>query len=351
MDEPIKALGVQVHKLGMSAGIPGIGAFAQLHNHVRSLRPDVIQGWMYHGNLAASLAARLTPRRPTLVWNVRHCLYDLGNEKPLTRQVIRATRMFSSLPDAIVYNSRLSREQHERFGFCSRKGVIIPNGFDPSLLRPNPEVGLAVRRDIGVDSWALVVGHVARFHPMKDHANFLRAAVEVARRVPEARFLLVGREVSPGNPELSGIIPADLLPRFVFTGERPNVAPLIQAMNILCSSSWSEAFPNVLGEAMACGVPCVATDVGDSAHIVGDTGLIVPPRDSKALSKALIELLQKAPGELRMLGLAARRRIHDNYSLNRIIDLYTSIYNETPSILEIQNRFQNKETNDRNEQG
>lgn len=326
MGTHIQALGVPVYTLGMRAGMPGPGALWRLRHHLRALRPDVIQGWMYHGNLASSLAARLAPGRPGLVWNVRQSLYDLCNEKRLTQQVIRANRMLSRHPSALIYNSRLSREQHERFGFNARRGVVIPNGFDLSRLRPDSEVGATVRREFRVEPQALIVGHVARFHPMKDHVGFLRAAVDVARRVPQARFLLVGREVSPDNPALAGIIPADLLSRFIFTGEQRDVTRLMQTMDVLCSSSWSEAFPNVLGEAMACGVPCVATDIGDSASIVGETGLVVPPSDSTELAKALTVMLEKSSSERFALGLEARRRVHEEYSLDNIVDRYSELY-------------------------
>jgi glycosyltransferase involved in cell wall biosynthesis len=339
MGAPIAALGVPVYSLGMRAGMPGPGALWRLRHYIRSVRPDMIQGWMYHGNLAASLAARLAPDRPALAWNVRQCLYDLGNEKPLTRQVIRANRVLSRRPDATIYNSRLSREQHERFGFSAEKGVIIPNGFDLSLLRSDPDVGVVVRREFGLDPGGLVVGHVARFHPMKDHAGFLRAAVEVAKHVPQARFLLIGHDVSPDNPELAGIVPIDLRERFIFAGERRDVTRLMQAMDVLCLSSWSEAFPNVLGEAMACGVPCVTTDVGDSASIVGETGFVVPPSDSTALANALITMLKKPPSERRTLGLKARGRIHNHYSLDKVVDLYTLLYENKADNSDLENNL------------
>lgn len=326
MGAPIAALDVPVYTLGLRAGLPGLGAIWRLRNHLKSLRPDVIQGWMYHGNLAAILATCLAPGCPGLVWNIRQSLYDLGDEKPLTRQVIHANRLLSRQPSAVIYNSRLSREQHERFGISAGKGVVIPNGFDLSRLLPDSEVAAAMRRELQIGAEALVVGHVARFHPMKDHAGFLRAAVEVARRVPQARFLLVGREVSPDNPALAGIIPADLLSRFRFTGERQDVPRVIQSMDVLCSSSWSEAFPNVLGEAMACGVPCVATDVGDNAFIVGETGLVVPPSDSTALAKALSVMLEKSPGERISLGLEARSRVQENYRIDKVVDQYSKVY-------------------------
>jgi glycosyltransferase involved in cell wall biosynthesis len=162
---------------------------------------------------------------------------------------------------------------------------------------------------------------------MKDHASFLWAAVQVARANPTARFLMVGREVSPDNPALAGIVPPDCIDRFVFTGERSDVHRLMQATDVLATSSaWGEAFPNVLGEAMACGVPCVATDVGDSAAIVGDTGIILPPSDTGALAAGLKAMLQKSPRERQALGRAARQRVQASYSLDSVVAQYTDMY-------------------------
>lgn len=326
MGAPIRALGVPIETLGMRAGLTGPGVLIRLRQQVRAFRPDLIQGWMYHGNLAASLAARLAPGQPALVWNIRQCLDDLGKEKWLTRQVIRANRAISGRTNTIIYNSYLSRDQHEAFGYDRARGVVIPNGFSPDRMTPDPKAAEEVRHEFSLPEAAPIVGHVARFHPIKDHATFLRAAVEVARRVPEARFLLVGREVTPDNPALAGLVPPDLMARFIFTGERQDVPRLMQAMEVFCLSSLSEAFPNVLGEAMACAVPCVTTDVGDSATIVGETGLVVPPSDSAALVRALTDMLERPSGERRVLGLAGRDRIAEHYCLDAIAERYARLY-------------------------
>lgn len=338
----IRKLGVPVYSLGIMTGVPGLGAIARLRALLRELQPDVIQGWMYHGNLAASVASRLLPVRPAVAWNIRQSLYSLEGEKRLTRQVIRANRWLSTRADAIVYNSRLSRQQHEGFGFAGNRSRVIPNGFDLAAFRPNCEAGIATRRTLSLSEDVLVVGHVARFHPMKDHATFLRAAVQVAAEEPRARFLLVGREVNLGNPALAGIVPLDLMGRFTFLEERHDVPTLMQAMDVFCQSSWSEAFPNVLGEAMASAVPAVATDVGDSADIVGDTGIVVPPSDSAALARGVMAMLKKPDSERRALGRAARGRIEANYALPQIVDLYRDLY-EALGLSRKNNRTRGKE--------
>ena len=325
--EAIRALGVPVSILGIRRGLPGPGALFQFRHLVRTFQPNVIQGWMYHGNLAASMAARLLSGKPGLAWNVRQSLYDLKAEKSLTQIVIRINRACSEGTDAILYNSQVSREQHETFGFESARGSLIPNGFDLTRLCPDPKTALAVRRELGFGPDALVVGHVARFHPMKDHKGFLRAAVKVARNLPQARFLMAGNEVTVDNPAFRGMVPPELMARFCLLGERRDVPRLMQAIDVYCSaSSWGDAFPNVLGEAMAIGKPCVTTDVGDSATVVGETGIVLRPSDSIELARALTAMLKKSPEERRKRGVAARARIATQYSLNAIIERYAHLY-------------------------
>ena len=325
--EKIQELDVPVYSLGMRRGIPGPLVLFRLRALVRDFQPDIIQGWMYHGNLAASAAAVLALGWPAVAWNVRHSLYGLEDEKRFTRWIIRAGRVLSSWTDAILYNSRVSREQHEVFGFCAERGHVIPNGFDLEWLRPDRSVVARIRREFVIPKSAVVVGHVARFHPMKDHLSFLRAAVRLAESFPNVRFLVVGRNVGLNNPALAGIVPEALVERFVFPGERSDVRELMRAMDVLCTSSaWGEAFPNVLGEAMACGVPCVATDVGDSAVIVAESGLVVPPRDSGSLTEALAAILQMSSEKRIAMGCAARERIEEHYGLGSIVEQYASLY-------------------------
>ena len=324
----VAELDVPIHTLDMQNSFPTPKILGRLQRIVRGSAPDIIQGWMYHGNLAASLGAGFSRSRCVVMWNVRQSLYNLKAEKPLTRQVIRANRFCSRKVGGIIYNSHLSQIQHAEFGFDDRRARVIPNGFDLDGLRHDRETRQRVRAELGVSKDTLLIGHVARFHPMKDHVGFLRAAVRVARLMPHTRFLLIGRDVSPENPAISGIVPTALSGRFLFTGERPDVEQLMQAMDLLCSSSWSEAFPNVLGEAMAFGVPCVATDVGDNADILGNAGIIIPPSDSNALAEGLLAMLDKDAADRERLGQNARKRIAQHYSLQRIVKRYAELYEE-----------------------
>lgn len=332
----IEALGVPVTTLGMRTGRPSLAGLLKLRTVIKQLQPDLIQGWMYHGNLAATLARSMHSERAAVVWNIRHSLYQLKNEKLLTRQVIRANRFFSSSPDALLYNSHLSRQQHEVLGFVANKGQVIPNGIDLKRFSFSEDARQRIRAELSIPAEALVVGHVARFHPMKDHTNFLQAAERVALRYPHAHFLLSGCDVSPENASLKQKIPASLKSRCHLLGERSDVADLMSAMDVLClCSAWGEGFPNVLGEAMAVSVPCVATDIGDSALVVGDCGVVVKPQDKMALAVGIESLLGLPATERRLLGGQARRRIEDKFALGAIVERYAALYKAT--ILEKRN--------------
>ena len=323
----IRKSGVPVTALEMRRGLTSVSAFSRLNRVARDFRPDLIQGWMYHGNVAAWVVRALLPEKPGLAWNIRHSLYDLANEKLLTRQVIHANRLLSSKPDVILYNSYISRQQHEALGFRETHGQTIPNGFDINPLPESLEGRHAIRSKLGIPNEAFLIGHVARLHPMKNHSGFLRAAVAVGRKFYKVHFLLCGRGVVAENQRLASIVPTAMRGRFHFLGERGDVPRLMHAMDVLCnSSSWGEAFPNVLGEAMATGVPCVATDVGDSRAIIGNTGLIVPPMDENALSNALEQMLLMPVAEREALGQGARSRVAFNYSLDAAVKQYVALY-------------------------
>lgn len=322
----LEALGIEVRTLDLKSPGGLAVALPRTRRLVDAFRPDLIQGWLYHGNLAATLAARVARRHPALVWNVRNCLYSLSDWKLLTQQIIRISRALSANVDAVIYNSELARQQHEAFGFRTDVGHLIPNGFDVDALRPDAAVRLAERLALDVSGETVLIGHVARFHPVKDHASFLRAAVRVAEARPRIEFLLAGMDVSVDNPALARRVPPRLSDRFHFLGLRNDIHRLMQALDVLCQSSWSEAFPNVLGEAMALGIPCVATAVGDSRSILGDCGVLVPPRDSDALARGMIRLADMAPTERRRLGMRARSRVTERFALPAIVARYARLY-------------------------
>jgi len=322
--------GARVVSLGMRRRLPSPLTIARLRAALRSFAPDVLQGWMYHGNLASWLGARLLPRRPAVVWNIRQSLASLEHERARTRLVIRANALLSRRVARIVNNSEVSARQHARFGFDARRVEIIPNGFDTDRLAPSESARAAVRAELGLAPDALLVGLIARYDPVKRHDLFLAAVAHVARRGLDVHAVLAGAGVTAANPALADVVSrAGIADRVHLLGERHDIERLMPALDVLVSASgWAEGFPNVVGEAMACGVPCLVTDTGDCATIVGDAGVVVAAGDGTALAVEL-ERLVRAPRESRRSpGLVGRRRIADSYSLGSTVERYARVYEE-----------------------
>lgn len=329
----ISALGVPVHCLGMSSGLRGIGKIARLWPLLRKLRPDILQGWMYHGNLAASLGRLMLPGKPAVAWNVRQSLYDIAAEKRSTQVAIQLSRLLSRGTAAILYNSRVSRGHHEALGFDTRNGRVIPNGFDLDVWHPDAEARASFRRSLGLTGAEPLLGYVGRFDSLKDVPNLLTALQEVMTVDPTVHAAIVGRELGPDNPALAPLYSALPTERLHILGQKANIPEIVAGLDLLCLCSRSEGFPNVVGEAMATGVPVVVTDVGDSADVVGDTGWIVPPSDSAALARAILDALAEQPSVRRKRGRRARQKVKEQFSLHAAAKHYDQLYRAVGALI------------------
>ncbi|MWV27577.1 glycosyltransferase [Aurantiacibacter rhizosphaerae] len=326
--ERITACGVKVHTLNMRRGAVGPAAMLRLPRMVEAIAPDLIHGWMYHGNLAASYARkRLQPRLP-LVWNIRHSIPDLAMESRQTRILLKLSAAISRGPEAIVYNAHVSRAQHEAIGYSATRGMVIPNGFDTSRYQPAPGARDAAAAQFGFADGAFRIACIARLHPMKDHARLVEAVAAARIRGCDIHLVLVGHGLEEPPADLKHLIesklPAD---RVTTCGARFDVADWLAGMDLLAvPSAWGEAFPNVIGEALACGVPVVATDVGDSARIVADDGIIVPPKDTHAMTEAILSMAALPPEKREAMGQAGRERVVRDYSLPKIGERYSDMH-------------------------
>lgn len=322
----LEALGIPVHTLGLRRAISAPLRIPRLAALIRRLEPDLIQGWMYHANLLASVVGSFGAKRTPVFWNVRHSLSDWRGEKPLTRRIIRLGAAASRQPVRILYNSEACARQHEDIGYAADRTVIVPNGFDTDRFIPDPEAGCAVRTELGLGPDDRVIGLIGRFHRTKGHDLLLKAAARVAPHHPNLRFLLAGPDVVRGNPDLARLLTRIPDGRVRLLGERRDIHRLMPACDLVVSASRGEGFSNVVGEAMACGVPCLVTDVGDSARIVADTGFVIPPDDGDALAECLAEIAAFDRNHLKNLGDAARDRIVGVYGLPFILQRYRQLY-------------------------
>lgn len=323
----IRELGVPVYPLGMRRGRPGIGSLLHLRRIVANYEPDLVQGWMYHGNIAAQLAVSFTRNARRVLWNIRHSLNGLREEKALTRFLIRLGAILSSRPARIVYNSEMSAGQHEALGYRGANRVVLGNGFDTERFVFSNEGRQRVRDELGLQSKNFLVGTIARFHRIKDFPNLIQSAALNRDRSDDLRYLLVGPGVDWSQPSLANSIQvANLKTMIHLIGERHDIPSVLSAFDLFVLSSSGEGFPNVIGEAMACERPCVVTNVGDSAAVVGQHGIIVPPKDPKALADAILKMATMSADERKELGRKARQRVIDNYSLPKIVEQYESLY-------------------------
>lgn len=319
--------GITVHYLGMSrlSAVPsGLSRVARL---VRSSGANVVQGWMYRSNILASLAARRAGL-PS-VWSI-HCasLEPLGLSARLWAYA--SGTLAGTVPAAVINCSRRSIAMHERLGFGRANVVCIPNGYDPSVFHPDDDRRVRTRTALSVKDGDFVIGTVSRWHPEKDIPNLIGAVADLKRRGIRTRCLLVGHRLDPSNVALmSAIRDADVEQEMVPLGRRGDVPDLLRAIDLLVLPSRSESFPNVVPEAMLSGTPCVVTDVGDAATIVGDTGWVAPPRDPEALASAIADArdaFERDRPSWQQRGRAARERIERNYTLDLMARRYQEVW-------------------------
>ena len=327
MAEPIHRAGVPVHALGLRAGVPDPRLLTRAIGLLRKVRPDVVQTWMYHGDLIGGLAARIADGTP-VVWNIRTCA--IGPRARIGTYVVRwsCARLSSTIPRVILSNSRRAADVHRVLGYDATRMRVIPNGFDVGRFSPSPERRAALRAELGVPSDARVVGMAGRFHVQKDHATFFRAAASIRRASENTWFLLCGDGLTEENPEVARMVRSSGLASSVrLLGRMSDMPSFYAALDVnVLSSIDGEAFPNVIGEAMACGVPCVATNIGDCAAVIADDGVVVPPASHDALAAGVLRILALEDTERAELRSRARRRIERFYSLDSIVHQYEELY-------------------------
>jgi glycosyltransferase involved in cell wall biosynthesis len=319
--------GFAVESLGMRSPAGILSAVLRLKGIVRAYRPDILQSWLYHADLVGSLAT-LTERHTRTVWGVRHSDLSSSANKWSTLAVARCCAWLSGrLPAGILCNSERAILTHEAIGYDRRRMRVIPNGFDTHRFRPNRAEGMAWRARWGVPSGAPLFGWVGRNHPQKAPADFLRAAALLAERRPKAHFVMVGAGIDAQSPGLAEVA-ADLRlqGRVVYAGSSEEMPTFYSALDAFVSSSLGEGFSNSIAEAMACGVPVIATDAGDSADIVAGSGWVCACGDPAALAGRMETFLAEGPGARAERGIRARAKVVEHWSLHSIGAEFESYY-------------------------
>jgi glycosyltransferase involved in cell wall biosynthesis len=328
----LEEAGIDVHYLNMSQGKSGIFASFKIFSLVKKNKPDVVQTWMIHGDLLGGIFARLAGVK-SVVWGVHYTTLVRGESKYSTILSAKLNAFLSKfIPNKIIYCAHKSREVQESIGFSRSKGVVVNNGYDVSQFIRNDQSGHAFKKDLSISD-NFLIGNVGRYNPMKDYKNLLLALKEVkAKSTIKLHCILVGTDLDETNLELSRLVhELGLTDSVSLIGLRNDIPSVMNAIDLLVLSSCSEAFPNVLNEAMACSTPCVTTDVGDAALIVGDTGWFVPAHNPNALAVAIIKAmderqLNESVWENRRS--LSRERIVENFSLEKMIAKYEFVWLE-----------------------
>jgi glycosyltransferase involved in cell wall biosynthesis len=310
----LRDAGIDVYSLGLDRFSRLPARFLRLVLLVRRIRPDVVMTWLYHADLLGTLAAIASGLGAgRVIWNLRCSNIDFDNYAYTTHWIVKILAWLSPLPKAVTANSRTGQRVHEALGYRPRHWAFLPNGVDVDEYRPNERDRIQVRNELGFDASTFAVGMIARLDPQKDHGTFLAAAKMVAARWPHVRFVLVGRNTNE--------LPA--FDQVLTLGERRDIPRLLRGLDlVVLSSAYGEGSPNVLTEAMATGVLCITTDVGDSAALVGDSGIVIPPQNSEALAAGIDTLLSEAREARALRGQRARETILREWNIERTTELY-----------------------------
>lgn len=317
----------QVFSLNMPRGRLSLNGLIKLVNLIKNNKPDIIQTWMYHSNLIGGLISKLLGCK-RIFWNIRHTNFLPNKSKPLTIWVMKICGKLSNwIPKKIIYCSLMGKKVHEDLGYNINKSEVIHNGYDLNEFKADKDLGLLFRKDIDIKKNEYLIGMVGRYDPQKDHYNLINALDLVDSCGYEFKAILIGKDMDKNNSKISEYIKSKKLDKkILLLGQRFDIPKVMNGLDIhVLSSSFGEAFPNVLAEAMACGTPCVSTDVGESSLILGNTGWLVPSNNSKQLAAKIIEAIiekNQKKEEWKKRKVKCREHILENFNINIITKQY-----------------------------
>jgi len=328
----LKVEGVDVFCLNLTPGKFSISALWRLFQFIRKQKPDIVQTWMYHADLIGGIVARLAGVK-NLYWNIRHSNLVEGQSKRATMLVAKICAKLSRfVPRKIICCAYTAVNVHVALGYKKHKMIVIGNGYDLTDFYPSIEHKAAFKKELNLSDQVLL-GMVGRFDPQKDHFGLLKSIELLDSSFDNFKVALIGNGLNLANrPLVNKIKEYGLESRIVLLDQRIDIFVVMNGLDIhILSSGFGEAFPNVLAEAMACGTPCVATDVGDAAFIIDNTGWVVPPADYLALSHSLlaaIKELEDHPAQWSLRGALCRQRIESNFSIEKMINKYHKAWSE-----------------------
>jgi glycosyltransferase involved in cell wall biosynthesis len=324
--EDLEKIGVKVNCLQAKSIADLFRIFLNLYKIIRNVKPDVVHCWMYHADLLGGIVAKLCGVKK-IFWSVRNT--DLESGGSLAKKMLRKSCALLSgiVPNKIICVARSAYESHKKIGYNESRMVVINNGYQVSRFYLSESARQKIRAKFHLDDNSILIGSVGRFSPAKDHFCFLEAAAQAYKFNKNLRFLMIGRDVIKENKFLyKAVVEHGLEAAVILDGEVSNVSDYMSAMDVFCMHSETEGFPNVLGEAMCVGLPCISTDVGDASLLMGSLGEIVPAKDAMALSRAILSLASMDASSRRALGMKSRKRIIESFSLDVVVGKFSDIY-------------------------
>lgn len=326
----LRQIKIPLHTLNFSNSKVNLRGLYKLYKLIKKIKPDVIQTWMVHADIIGGLVGRLAGIK-NIFWGVHHSALVEGKSKKITMLIIKINAFLSYfIPKKIIYCAENSREKQESIGFKKNNGVVIFNGYDTEIFNENFHLIKKFRDELNISDNTFLIGHVGSYSPLKDQINLIEALSILKQKHIDFKAVLVGSNLDNSNLELvSSIDKKELGDSIYLLGRRDDIPTIMNGIDLFILSSISEAFPNVLNEAMACGTPCVSTNVGDASYILGETGWIVPAKDPKALSESVSEaIIEKLSSKSLWLHRkkACRERIVENFSLVDMIQKYKDVW-------------------------
>lgn len=326
----LEAANIEVHTLEIPRGKIRINSLIKLYKIIKSKKPALVQTWMYHSDLLGVLIAKIAGVKK-IYWNIRNSDLDPSVSTLSTIWIVKVCALLSHvLPSKVIVCARRAADMHKQLGYAAAKMVTITNGYDLSVFKPDPELGIRTRAELGLTAEQPVIGFVARYDPQKDHAALLAALSQLKSRAITPTCLLIGKGMDQDNVTITTEIRRHNLSDSVrLLGRRTDIPALMNVLDLhVMSSAFGEGFPNVLAEAMACGTPCVSTDVGDAADIIGETGRIAPPRNPDALARAIEEMLAiRGTEQWPVVRHSAVTRIQESFKIESMIRQYHDAWN------------------------
>lgn len=322
----LESLGASVICLGMHNWSSIFKALFNLKKIIQNEKPDIIHTWMYHANILGGIAAFLAKNK-NIIWSIRRSEFTCG-ESLSTYMIMRLGAMLSKvIPKVVVCVAESGLKNHQKYGYKPDNMIVIPNGFDADKLKHDQVIRKEIRKELNIYDDEVIIGCVGRFHESKGYEILIASSMEVIKLHKKVRYLLIGRDLDQRNTILmEWINKTGFSDHFLLAGEKHNVADYMSAMDIFCLSSITEGFPNVLGEAMASALPCVATSVGDVEKITGNNAILVQPKNKKLLSKGLCEMLNLDDEKRIKIGLNGRKKIEKEYPIKLICEKYFNLY-------------------------